>query len=131
MKRRRTALLLGLWLLPGLAQAQGQGQGRGNQGGNQSGTGLTLGTLEQSIVRAWLGQNPGFSAQPLPPGMRNRLAQGKPLPPGIQRRAVPQGLLGQLPPRPGYDYVIIGTSLVLMHLASGAVQSLLNDAFNR
>lgn len=145
MKRRDVAVLLGLGLLPAAARAQGQGQGQGrgnqgnqgnNQGGNRGGSqggagGLTLGTLEQSIVRNWLGQNPGFSAQPLPPGMRNRLAQGKPLPPGIQRRAVPPGLLGQLPPRAGYEYLIIGTSLVLMHLATGAVQSLLNDAFNR
>jgi hypothetical protein len=63
--------------------------------------------------------------------MRNRLAQGKPLPPGIQRRALPPGLLGQLPARAGYEYAILGTTLVLTHLASGAVQSLLNDAFQR
>lgn len=150
--RRRAALLLGLGLLPmpALAQGQGQGQGqgrggggqgqggqggRGNQGGNQGGNrdplAVSLGALEQSIVRSWLGQNPGFSVQPLPPGMRNRLAQGKPLPPGIQRRVLPGGLLGRLPPRPGYDYVMIGTALVLMHAASGAVAAILDDAFRR
>jgi hypothetical protein len=63
--------------------------------------------------------------------MRNRLAQGKPLPPGIARRAVPPDLLVLLPRRPGYEYVMVGTSLVLVAVATGVVASVLADALLR
>jgi hypothetical protein len=61
--------------------------------------------------------------------MRNRLAQGKPLPPGIARRAVPPDLLRLLPVRPGYEYAMVGTSLVLIAVATGVVASILADVF--
>jgi hypothetical protein len=90
-----------------------------------------MGTPELNNVQLWLGGNPGFVAQPLPPGMRNRLAQGKPLPPGIARRTVPPGLLSTLPAYPGYEYAIIGTSLVLLAVGTGIVSAILSDAFAR
>jgi hypothetical protein len=148
---RRIALLagvLGPW--PALAQPEGRGQGNqgGNRGGGQGNQGggppgnrgnqgrgggarPNLGGSERSTIQLWLGGNPGFVAQPLPPGMRNRLAQGKPLPPGIARRHVPPDLLGRLPRYPGYDYVLIGTSLVLIELSTGFVSGILADAFLR
>jgi hypothetical protein len=90
-----------------------------------------MGTPELNSVQIWLGNNPGFTAQPLPPGMRNRLAQGKPLPPGIARRAVPPSLLAGLPVYPGYEYAMVGTSLVLMAVGTGIVSAILSDAFGR
>ncbi len=108
----------------------GQHGGRGNQG-RGGGPRPSIGGTERSTVQLWLGGNPGFVAQPLPPGMRNRLAQGKPLPPGIARRQVPPDLLGRLPRYPGYDYVLIGTSLVLIELSTGFVSGILADAFLR
>jgi hypothetical protein len=159
MAARRLCLLalLSLAPWPALAQPEGRGQGqgrgqgggqgqgggpppgRGNQGDGGRGQGggspgrggppASLGAGERDTIRLWLGGNPGFVAQPLPPGMRNRLAQGKPLPPGIARRAVPPDLLRLLPVRPGYEYVMIGTSLVLIAVATGVVASILADVF--
>jgi hypothetical protein len=139
---RRCALFAALALAPLPVLGQGNSQGRGNQGGNgrgnqggnsqgNRGPGSSMGALELAIIQGWLGVNPGFSAQPLPPGMRNRLAQGKPLPPGIARRAVPPDLLRMLPPRPGYDYAMIGASLVLVAVGTGIVASVLSDALRR
>lgn len=136
---RRAALLGALLPLPararppeerGNSQGNGRGNGRGQGGGRGGGT-PALGGPELSIVQTWLGANPGFVAQPLPPGMRNRLAQGKPLPPGIARRAVPPDLIAVLPARPGYSYAYVGTSLVLIEVATGLVASLLTDALLR
>jgi hypothetical protein len=147
---RRAALLAGLGLLPwpafadphGRGKGNGGGNGRGNGGGNGRGHGggppghaggppRYLGGPELNVIQVWMGGNPGFYAQPLPPGMRNRLAQGKPLPPGIARRAVPHDLLVMLPHRPGYEYAMIGTSLVLVAVATGIVASVLTDALLR
>lgn len=115
------------------------GQGRGNQGGqgnagnqgNRGGPPRSLGSSDWTIVQSWLGTNPGYTAQPLPPGMRNRLAQGKPLPPGIARRAAPPDLIRLLPVHPGHEYVVVGTSVVLVAIATGVVASILTDALLR
>jgi len=120
----------------GGGQGNGGGQGQGNQGrqGNTAGRRgppPRMGTPELNTVQVWLGGNTGYVAQPLPPGMRNRLAQGKPLPPGIARRAVPPGLLVGLPVYPGYEYAVIGTSLVLLAVGTGIVSAILSDAFGR
>jgi len=150
---RRSMLLTGLALLPLPAWAdpppgRGQGsqghgnqggkghgneggQGRGNQGRGGQGGGASLGAAELNVLQGWLGANPGFSAQTLPPGMQNRLARGKPLPPGIARRTLPGDLLGQLPRYQGYDYAMVGASLVLVEVATGMVRSLLTDALLR
>ncbi len=113
---------------------QGRGQG-GNQGGNRGndrgGPRPSLGLSDRGTVQGWLQLNPGYSVQPLPPGMRNRLAQGKPLPPGIARRAVPPDLLLRLPRYPGYEYVLLGATLVLIEASTGLVSSILSDAFLR
>ena len=152
---------LGLLPVPAFAQPHGHGGGRGNGGpgngrgnggpGNGRGNGGgppgraagpagqpgrggppgSLGSVELNAVQGWLGGNPGFYAQPLPPGMRNRLAQGKPLPPGIARRALPPDLLVLLPRRPGYEYAMVGTSLVLVAITTGVVVSVLADALRR
>lgn len=116
-------------------------RGQGNQGGGPpgnrgnpergGGARPNLGGTERSTIQLWLGGNPGFVAQPLPPGMRNRLAQGKPLPPGIARRQVPPDLLARLPRYPGYEYALIGASLVLIEVSTGFVSGILADAFLR
>lgn len=90
-----------------------------------------MGTAERGIVQTWMGGNPTFTAQALPPGMRNRLAQGKPLPPGIARGAVPPDVLAGLPVYPGYEYAMLGTSLALLSLGTGTISSLLPNAFGR
>lgn len=134
----------------GGGQGQGQGQGRGQagppgqQGGQSRGPGQggggghrgggqrpSLGAEERATVQGWLQPNPGFSAQPPPPGMRNRLAQGRPLPPGIARRALPPDLLLRLPRHPGHDDALPGATLVLIESSTGLVAAILADAFLR
>jgi hypothetical protein len=130
------------------AAAQGNSGGNGNRGGgNQGGNGNrgngsqgsnghrggspSFGDPDRAIVQTGLSANPGFSVQPLPPGMRNRIARGKALPPGIARRSLPHGLLGQLPQRPGYSYAYVGATLLLIEVATGAVADILADVLLR
>lgn len=103
----------------------GQGQGRGNRGGQGR---PNLGEGERATIRTWLGANPGFAAQRLPPGMANRLAQGKGLPPGIARRPLPADLLHRLPAWPGHQYLAVGATIVLIEAATGIVRQILTDA---
>ncbi len=120
---------------------QGQGGpgnsgGRGNGGGGQAGNAgrggpPSMGGSDRVTIRSWLSANPGYTAQPLPPGMYNRLSQGKPLPPGIARRAAPPDLIRLLPVYPGHEYVVVGTSIVLVSIATGVVASILADALLR
>jgi hypothetical protein len=124
----------------GQGNGQGGGQGNPNRGGgnqnraasgnqNRAASGnASLGTLELNIIQSWLGTNPGFAAQPLPPGMRNRLARGKPLPPGIARRTLPPDLLGLLPAKAGHEYAMVGATLALVQVGTGIVAGLLTDA---
>jgi hypothetical protein len=69
----------------------------------------------------------GYDA--LPPGIRKNLARGKPLPPGIAKRAVPSGMLGQLPVRNGHEWQISGTDLVLVETGTLLVVELLEGVF--
>lgn len=65
-------------------------------------------------------------ADSLPPGIRKKVARGKPLPPGIAKR-FPDGLHGQLPARPGYDYRTVGADVVLVEVATGVIVDVVKD----
>lgn len=132
---------------PGRGQGRGQGQGGKGQGGKGQGgspgqgsapdpgaaAGAAIGALlvfsaiEQTRIREWFLANP-YPVQPLPPGIARNLARGKPLPPGIAKRYAPSGLLLQLVPRPGYEILIAGASVLLVHAASGIVHDVLSEA---
>jgi hypothetical protein len=128
-------LLLAVIALPGTALAKpdgerGNGQDRGHareRGGQPERRGPSLGPSEAALVQGWLSANPGFAGQPLPPGMRNRLAKGKPLPPGIARRALPPDLALRLPRYPGHDYLVVGATVVLVEATTGLVREALYD----
>jgi hypothetical protein len=83
--------------------------------------------LEQARIRAGFIAHP-HPVQPLPPGIARNLARGRPLPPGIARRYAPAGLIGQLAPRPGFEVLVAGASILLVHAASGIVHDILSDA---
>jgi hypothetical protein len=51
----------------------------------------------------------------------------KPLPPGIAKRYLPQDLLGQLPPRPGYQWVVVDNDVALIAVATGLIVDILAD----
>lgn len=137
----RRLLLAGITcLLVGTAAAQpppGRGQGgppgrTGPPGRAVPDAGAALGALlvftaiEQTRIREWFIANP-YAVQPLPPGIARNLARGKPLPPGIAKRYAPSGLLRQLAPRPGYEILVVGASILLVHAATGIVHDILSD----
>lgn len=146
MTARRT-LLAGVACLVATAAAAQPPPGRG-QGGPQGppgppgragppgrgapDAGAALGALivftaiEQARIREWFIANP-YPVQPLPPGIARNLARGKPLPPGIAKRYAPAGLLRQIAPRPGYEILVAGASILLVHAATGIVHDILSD----
>jgi hypothetical protein len=65
------------------------------------------------------------SAKPLPPGIAKKIARGGTLPPGIAKRYLPSDLLVQLPPRPGYQWVVVDNDVVLIATATGAIVDVL------
>jgi hypothetical protein len=67
------------------------------------------------------------SAKPLPPGIAKKVARGGTLPPGIAKRYLPQDLLVQLPPRPGYQWVVVDNDVVLIAAATGLIVDILAD----
>jgi hypothetical protein len=67
------------------------------------------------------------NAKPLPPGIAKKVARGGALPPGIAKRYLPQDLLVQLPPRPGYQWVVVDNDVVLIAVATGLIVDILAD----
>jgi hypothetical protein len=67
------------------------------------------------------------STQSLPPGIAKKVARGGALPPGIAKRYLPQDLLVQLPPRPGYQWVVVDNDVVLIAAATGLIVDILAD----
>jgi Nickel/cobalt transporter regulator len=67
------------------------------------------------------------NAKPLPPGIAKKVAWGGTLPPGIAKRYLPQDLLVQLPPRPGYQWVVVDNDVVLIAVATGLIVDILAD----
>lgn len=84
-------------------------------------------TLSDARGLAVANNNVGY--QPVPPGVRKNLARGKPLPPGIAKKIVPAPMLRQLPARPGYEWRIYGSDLVLVSIATAIIADVLLDVF--
>jgi Ni/Co efflux regulator RcnB len=82
---------------------------------------------ESTIIREYFGTHRSqVETADLPPGIRKNLGRGKPLPPGIAKR-FPDGLRGQLPPRAGYDYRVVGSDVMLVEAATGIITDILRD----
>ena len=67
------------------------------------------------------------SGKPLPPGIAKKVARGGTLPPGIAKRYLPQDLLVQLPPRQGYQWVVVDNDVLLIAAATGLIVDVLAD----
>jgi Ni/Co efflux regulator RcnB len=68
--------------------------------------------------------------QPLPPGMRRRLVRGHALPPGMAVRPLPPEMMRRMPaPRPGYEWRVAGSDLVLVAVGSAIVADIVVNAF--
>lgn len=132
VRLRRSLLLVLAALVAAPARAQpppGRGAG-GAPGGPATAPGaaglVAFTAAEQARIRTWFLAHPQ-PVQPLPPGIARNLARGKPLPPGIAKRYAPAGLLAQLVPRPGFEVLVVGASILLVHAASGIVHDILTD----
>lgn len=140
MKRFLLILLLAAAVLATPVPAQTGGMGNGNGGGHNKdatqGTGAGAVTATVSLITAYerstiLGyvQNhqASFSGmQPLPPGIAKKVARGGSLPPGIAKRYFPGDLLGQLPARPGQQWMFMGTDVVLLNTATQLILDVLH-----
>ena len=109
------------------AQAKPRGQGKKVEAAPQAAAAVVFSAAEREVISGFFGANPLGNVKPLPPGIAKNLARGKPLPPGIAKRYVPDGLMGQLPVRTGYEYIQAGLDVVLVEAATGVVMDILPD----
>lgn len=107
------------------------GQGNGNRGearSSREGTvSVTLSAVLRTQVQEFYREQGVRGVKPLPPGMRNRLAQGKPLPPGIAKQVAPDALVGGLGLPRGFQLLEVGVDVLLVELATGVVHDILMD----
>lgn len=125
---------LGVLALSLPAAADPGGRHGGGHGGDRDGPrterSSDLGDVIISAAeRALIGEyyrSHAVEVESLPPGIRKKVARGKPLPPGIAKR-FPDGLRGQLPHRPGYDYRTVGADVLLVEAATGIIVDVVKD----
>ena len=85
---------------------------------------------ERAIVGDYLDRNRGAfaGAEALPPGIAKKVARGGALPPGIAKKMPPGGLLARLPARPGQEWRVVGTDLLIVEIATNVIVDVLKDA---
>jgi hypothetical protein len=72
---------------------------------------------------------PGIAgAKPMPPGIAKKIARGGAMPPGIAKRHFPTDLISRLPPRPGQQWLVVGTDILLVDAATQLVVDILRQA---
>lgn len=98
-------------------------------GSDGAAVGFRFESNESRMIRDYFGAHP-VRSKPLPPGIAKNLARGKPLPPGIAKRYLPDGLVAGLPPRPGYERLLVGNDVVLVSVATGLVVDILAGALH-
>ena len=121
---------------PALAGKKNKSNGKGNQPTKAENvvtkaavSGLITMT-ERAIIGDYLDRNRSAfaDAQPLPPGIARKVARGGELPPGIAKKTLPTSLLAQLPARPGEEWRVVGTDVLLVEIATNVIVDLLKDA---
>lgn len=126
---------------PALGQGNGNGNGNGNghksqnqTSGQSSAAGLTgslITSFERSTILGYIQNHqeaPEFAGmKPLPPGIAKKVARGGSLPPGIAKRYFPSDLTSQLPPRPGQQWLVLGTDILLIDAATQIILDVLHQ----
>jgi hypothetical protein len=135
-------IVLALLVCCPASAGQGPGKSNGKGHGNSAVVEsihtdeLVFGTItvaERAIIGGYFAPNRGSSVpelgsvKPLPPGIAKKIARGGSLPPGIAKRYFPQGLMTQLPPRPGAQWLVVGTDVVLINIATNVIIDVLRD----
>ena len=140
----QTRLLSGLVIAvlavsPGWAQGNGKGNGLGHakaagqqvQPSGQVTFFAAITATERQTILGYFQQHPAVyaGAEPLPPGIAKKIARGGALPPGIAKRHFPGELIGLLPPRPGQQWLVVGTDVVLVQAATSLILDVLPKVF--
>lgn len=100
---------------------RGRGHNEDRRAFYRDGVGISVGEAQRFARKENLR---GY--RPLPPGIRRNLRRGHPLPPGIEMRPVPAPMLRHLPPpRPGYEWRVAGSDLVLVAVSSAIIADVL------
>ncbi len=129
-------------ILAGPAVAGNKGKGKKNAGNKgiaediqtlHAVTGV-ISTVERAIIDSYLDRNQAHlpailaTARPLPPGIAKKIARGGAMPPGIAKKSIPGALLSQLPPRPGQEWLLVGTDLLIVEIATNVIVDVLKGA---
>lgn len=90
--------------------------------------------ISAAMIHSLLGEQRSVlhvgAGQSLPPGIAKNLARGKPLPPGIAKQRVPDPLLHRLPRVDGYEWVRMGTTLILVGIATQVIEQVIEGVFD-
>jgi hypothetical protein len=119
------------------SNGKGNGQGHGKAAGQQAPASgqitlsATITTAERQTIMGYFQQHPASyaGAQPHPPGIAKKIARGGTLPPGIAKRYFPGELITLLPPRPGEQWLMVGTDVLLVQAATNLILDILPRVF--
>jgi hypothetical protein len=121
------------------AWAQGNGNGHSKAAGPSMQTAdsgqvtlsATITAIERQTIFTYFQQHQASYAgvKPLPPGIAKKIARGGTLPPGIAKRYLPNDLIAQLPARPGQQWLIVGTDVLLVQAGTSLILDLLARVF--
>jgi len=137
----RTALMLLLTAALVTAEPAFAGNKNKGKGNDDSGSEVTslltkavvvglITAAERAIIGDYLDrERTAFAgAQPLPPGIAKKVARGGALPPGIAKRTFPADLLIKLPKRPGQEWRVVGTDILIVDITSNVVVDIIKRA---
>jgi len=121
---------------PAMAGKKNKGNGKSNRPSTtekiltKAVVGGLITVAERAIIGDYVHSNRGqfAGARRLPPGIAKKVARGGALPPGIAKKALPGGLLSRLPARPGQEWRVIGTDVLIVEIATGVIVDVLKDA---
>jgi hypothetical protein len=113
---------------------KGKDKGSGKAGNGDVGYALDLSLLVSAGISVGdarrLAVSEGLTGmKPMPPGIRKNLARGKPMPPGIAKTRMPGAYVNQLPRHEGYEWLQVGSDLVLVVTGSLVISDVLEGVF--
>lgn len=134
-----TSLLVACALVasgPALAGKKNKTHGKAHQPASNEETiteavvGGLISAAERYLIDDYIDHNSSVfhGAEALPPGIAKKVARGGVLPPGIAKRALPGDLVAQLPARPGEEWHVVGTDVVLVEIATKVIIDVLKGA---
>ena len=126
--RLLTSLLVACALVaagPALAGKKNKAANNGGQAGKAS-------TVEKVLTKAIIGGLITVAERAIigdyVDGNRGAFAGAQALPPGIAKKTLPGGLLARLPARSGQEWRVVGTDLLIIEIATGAIVDVLKNA---